>query len=100
MASFSNVLALIASLGGLKRIYAGDEEIGTAGSVTDLDTGLTTIDAAFATVKGTQGGTENALCYTVDFGTDDGLVDIYTFDVAGVAATTDTVTVMIVAIGE
>lgn len=92
---------LMASLGGLKRIAVGEFEVPTSGAEADIDTGLTTINSAFATIKGTgPTGTEITMSVTVDFDTDDGLVDLYAWDVAGAAATSDTVTVMIIAIGE
>jgi len=100
MATDLTNLAIMGLPGGYHRIAMGEVSIGTAGSATDMDTGLNTIVEAVASVKGTVGGTENTLCLTVDFDTDDGLVDIYCFDVAGTAATTDTVTVMVMAIGQ
>jgi hypothetical protein len=91
---------ITAFVGGYKRLAYGSVSIGTAGSATDMDTGLNTIDVAWVQVAGTTGGTENTLSLTCEFGTDDGLVDIYCFDEAGTAATTDTVTIYVMAIGQ
>ena len=91
---------ITAFVGGYKRLAYGSVIIGTAGNATDMDTGLNTIDVAWVQVAGTVGGTENTLSIVCEFATDDGLVDIYCFDEAGTAATTDTVTIYVMAIGQ
>lgn len=101
MADLSNLFKM-ASLGGLKRIAVGDYIVGTSGAEADLDTGLTTVDQVFATIKGTgPQGTQESHVVTVDFDGTDGLVDLYVFEALdSSAADSDTVTIMVIAIGE
>lgn len=91
---------ITAFVGGYKRLAYGSVEIGTAGNETDADTGLNTVDVAWVQIAGTTMGTEATISVTVEFDTDDGLVDIYCWDDLGVAATTDTVTIYVMAIGQ
>ena len=92
---------ITAFVGGYKRLAYGSVSIGTAGNETDADTGLNTIDVAWVQREGTTMGTESVTeNVTIVFDTDDGLVDIYKWDITGAAATLDTVTIYVMAIGQ
>jgi hypothetical protein len=100
MANLTN-RKITAFVGGLKRIAYGSVSIGTAANETDADTGLNTIDVAWAMIEGTTMGTESVTeNLTITFDTDDGLVDIYKWDITGASATEDTVTIYVMAIGQ
>jgi len=89
---------IMACLGGLYRIVAGTVSItASAGGAVDVDTGLNTVLAAVGCAKDADQGAGDIAYVTIDFGSD-GLLDIYCWDDAGVAATSAG-TVMIIAIG-
>jgi predicted RecA/RadA family phage recombinase len=59
------------------------------GTLADVDTGLTIITRAFATIQSTTQGAGEAAYVTLDHGAD-GLLDFYAWDDAGAAATVAT----------
>ncbi|MEJ2248035.1 MAG: DUF2190 family protein [Candidatus Lokiarchaeota archaeon] len=73
----------LANIRGNGQLVAGSSTV--TGNITDVATGLTVIQYAVATAKGTAQAANDAGYCTVDFGAD-GLLDIYCWDDEGGAA--------------